>query len=60
MDILNYAINNADTIISAATGVVTIASVITASTDTPKPETFLGKLYKVLEILALVIGKTKK
>ena len=56
---ISYIIENSDTIISTATGVVTIASVITASTDTPKPDTWLGKLYKILEILALVLGKTK-
>jgi hypothetical protein len=59
MEILTYAFDNADTLISTATGVITIASVVTASTETPKPESFLGKLYKILEVLALVIGKAK-
>lgn len=57
---LAYVIENADTIVSVATGAVTVASVITASTETPKPETTLGKLYKILEVIALVIGKAKK
>lgn len=53
-------LNNADTVISTATGVVSIASVIVAATDTPPPETKLGKLYRILEILALVVGKAKR
>jgi hypothetical protein len=57
---LTYIFENADTILSTATGVVTIASVVTAHTDTPAPDTWLGKVYKVLEILALVYGKTKQ
>lgn len=57
---LDYVINNADTIVSVATCAVTVASVITAATETPKPETTLGKIYKILEIIALVIGKAKK
>lgn len=57
---LEYVINNADTIVSVATGAVTVASVITAATETPAPESKLGKLYKILEIIALVIGKAKR
>jgi hypothetical protein len=55
-----YILNNADTILSTATGVVTIASIVTSSTDTPAPDTLLGKLYRVLEVRALVIGKAKQ
>ncbi len=57
---LDYIIANPDRILTAATTVVSVASVITAATETPKPETFLGKLYKVLELLALVVGKAKQ
>lgn len=56
---LDYILNNPDRILTAATSVVTIASIVTASTDTPPPETALGKLYKILEVLALVMGKAK-
>lgn len=57
---LDYILANPDRILSVATAVVTAASVVTASTDTPSPETWLGKLYKLLEILALVVGKAKR
>lgn len=56
---ITFAYDHADAIVSTATGVVTIASIITAATDTPPPDTWLGKAYKVLEVLALVLGKAK-
>lgn len=40
--------------------VVLIASLITAGTKTPDPATKLGKVYKVIEVLALVIGRAKE
>lgn len=55
----DYILSNPERILTAATTVVSVASVVTASTDTPKPETVLGKLYRILELLALVIGKAK-
>jgi len=36
------------------------ASVITALTPTPRDDNFLRKAYKVIEVLALVVGKTKQ
>lgn len=42
------------------TMIITIASVICAGTDTPDPNTKLGKLYKIIEILALNFGRAKK
>jgi hypothetical protein len=55
----DYILSNPDRILTAATSVVTIASIVTASTTTPAPETVLGKLYKILEVLALVLGRAK-
>ena len=40
--------------------VVTVASAIVAMTPTPADDKFLGKLYKIVEALALVIGKAKE
>ena len=39
--------------------IVLIASLITAGTKTPDPATKLGKVYKVIEVLALVVGRAK-
>ena len=57
---LDYILANPERILTGITTIVSVASVITASTETPKPETVLGKLYKILELLALVVGKAKK
>ena len=42
------------------TGVVCGASIICALTPSPKDDAMIGKLYKILEMLALNIGKAKK
>jgi hypothetical protein len=47
-------------VFAIATAVVTGASVITAGTRTPAPTTFWGKVYKVIEFLALVWSKAKE
>ena len=57
---IEYILNNPERILMAATSAVTIASVLTSATETPAPGTWLGKLYKILELLALVVGKAKQ
>ena len=42
------------------TGVVCGASIICALTPSPKDDAMIGKLYKILEMMALNIGKAKK
>ena len=42
------------------TGVVCGASIICSLTATPKDDAMIGRLYKILEMLALNIGKAKK
>ena len=39
--------------------VVTLASAIAAATPTPAPGTFLAKLYTLIDLAALNIGKAK-
>lgn len=46
-------------IVSTVTLIVTIASLIAASTPTPKDDAMIGKLYKFVDMLALNIGKAK-
>jgi hypothetical protein len=46
--------------INAITALVAACSAITALTPTPKDDKIIGKLYKLLEIGALVIGNAKK
>ena len=47
-------------VLSWITIIVTVASLIAASTPTPKDDIWIGKLYKFVDILALNIGKAKE
>jgi hypothetical protein len=40
--------------------VIALASAVTAATNTPRDDEFVGKAYKILEILALNFGKAKQ
>ena len=40
--------------------IITLASIITALTPTPKDDALVGKAYKFLEWCALVVGKAKE
>lgn len=42
------------------TTIVTVASIIAASTPTPKDDEWIGKLYKFIDLLAVNIGKAKQ
>ena len=47
-------------IVTWVTAIVTISSIISASTPTPKDDVWIGKLYKVIDMLAMNIGKAKE
>ena len=47
------------TIINTVTTIVTIASLIAASTPTPKYDEWIAKLYSFIDLLAINIGKAK-
>ena len=47
-------------IIMWITTIVTVASIIAASTSTPKDDEWIGKLYKFIDILAINIGTAKQ
>jgi hypothetical protein len=51
-------INMAD-IIMWITTIVTVASLVAATTPTPKDDAWIGKLYKFIDLLALNIMKAK-
>ena len=46
-------------IISGVTGIGWAASIICSLTPTPKDDALIGRLYKIVEIAALNIGKAK-
>jgi hypothetical protein len=46
--------------IGIITGVVCLASIICALTPTPKDDAMIARFYKIVELLALNIGKAKQ
>lgn len=46
-------------LVQALTSVVAVASIVAASTPTPKDDVWIGKLYKFIDLLALNIGFAK-
>ena len=47
-------------IIGYVTMIVTVASLVAASTPTPKDDVWIGKLYKLIDLLAINVGKSKQ
>ena len=50
------ALGNALAIIMA---IISVASIIAAITPTPKDDVWIGKLYKLIDLCALNIGRAK-
>lgn len=46
-------------VITALTTISVLASLVTALTPTPRDDILLGKLYKIIEALGLVLGRAK-
>lgn len=46
-------------ILTAVTSVISVAAAIAAVTPTPKDDAWVAKAYKILDFLALNIGKAK-
>mgnify|MGYP001362745539 FL=1 len=47
-------------LVSVVTSIVTVASIVAALTPTPKDDVWIGKLYKLVDVLAINIGKAKQ
>ena len=47
-------------LVSVVTGIVCAASIICSLTPTPKDAALSGRIYKIVEIAALNIGKAKE
>ena len=56
---MNFIITHLDEILVAITSVVTAASAICALTPTPADDSFVLKIRKFLDVLALNVGKAK-
>lgn len=57
---INYILENKESLISVATAIVAAASAICALTPTPKDDGVVKKIYVVLEWAALNFGQAKK
>ena len=58
-EIIKFVVANLEAILGAATAVVAAASALAALTPTPKDDGIVKALYKVVDFLALNIGKAK-
>ena len=58
-EIISYLVSNVDSILFAVSAIVAAASAIAALTPTPKDNAVVAKAYKVLDWLALNVGKAK-
>jgi hypothetical protein len=59
IQVITWISAHADQIIGALTSIVTGASALAALTPTPKDDSLIGKIYKIIDFLALNIGKAK-
>ena len=59
MQLITWVSAHSDQIIGALTSIIAGASALAALTPTPKDDTFFGKVYKLIDFLALNIGKAK-
>ena len=60
MEIITNLWENIEVIIASIGGVVALASVITVGTDTPPRGSKLYRPYRIVEWLALNVGKAKQ
>ena len=58
-EIISYLVANVDSILFAVSAVVAAASAVAAITPTPKDDSIVAKAYKVLDLVALNVGKAK-
>ena len=58
-EIFTFVGNNKEVLFAVVTAVVTLASLIASLTPTPKDDRWVGKLYKLVDLLALNVGRAK-
>lgn len=60
MEYINWATENWEELLAVITAAVTLASVISAMTDTPKDDAVVSKIKRFIDALAINVGKAKK
>ena len=56
---MSWILEHKDALIGIITGVIALASAVAALTPTPKDDGWIKKIYKVVDLLALNVGKAK-
>lgn len=56
---MEYVRENWEGILAVLSGVIATASAVAALTPTPKDDGIIKKLYKLVDLLALNVGKAK-
>jgi len=59
MNIINWVMEHSSELLGILTSVVAAASAIAALTPTPKDDGWVKKIYGLLDMLALNVGKAK-
>lgn len=57
---MEYIRENWEGIVAIISGVIATASAVAALTPTPKDDGIVKKLYKLVDLLALNVGKAKQ
>ena len=60
MNIINWVMEHNSELVGILTGIVTVASAIAALTPTPKDDGIVKKIYGLLDMLAINVGKAKE
>ena len=56
---MSWILEHKEALIGIITGVVALASAVAALTPTPRDDGWVKKIYKVVDLLALNVGKAK-
>ena len=57
---MQYVQENWEGIVAVLTGLIATASAVAALTPTPKDDGIVKKLYKLVDLLAINVGKAKE
>lgn len=60
MEAITWITENWETVGTLIAAVVTVASIISSMTDTPKDDAVVSKIKRIVDALALNVGKAKK
>lgn len=60
MEYINWITENWEGVLAVITGVIALASAVSAMTETPKDDAIVSKIKRIIDALALNVGKAKK